>query len=421
MRLFRFIPTLLLFLAIPILILSEVGVATFYVTIPSVIIMQMVILKLFGKTQPLIIFSLYLFVYFLYLIPYFYFGFQLSYYTKYQNEHYYNKIAYLFYLFYLGVLLSYKYRIRKNGQRLLNNCTILTKRPQRIIFFGLFALVFIMSLRQGQNVIASNSGSYQLYQDNLDNINGMPFYVIMTMCFLPLILKSNLSSKITIGTFIFIFSVFCITRGLRIVLVPLAILAFLIYIEGKIKNKYLYIMIFIGYFFIILANALKMNIEMQMNLLFSEGDEDVILSHHSDMLYGAAAGIGLIEDGIVTLFQRVILNITFLLEAIVPPSIFPDEYKFPQIISSSTEMGGGCLCIISAYYMWGYLGVILMGYWFARFVCNSYRSKSSIRVLVCIMILIFFPRWVSYDFNNLIRFPFIAFLLYLLIFRSKFS
>lgn len=421
MRLFRNILTMLILIVIPILILSEIGVATFYFTVPSVLIMQMTILKLFSKTQPLIIFSLYLFVYFLYLIPYFYFGFQLSPYTKYQNEHYYNIIALLFYLFYLGMLLAYKFRIREYGLRLFDNCRISTKRSQRVIFYGLFVLVFLLSLRQGQNVLIGDSDSYQLYQDNLDNINGMPFYVIMTMCFLPLILKSNLSSKITIGTFIFIFSVFCITRGLRIVLVPLAILAFLIYIEGKIKNKWLYIMIFIGYFFIILANALKMNIEMQMNLLFSEGDEDVILSHHSDMLYGAAAGIGLIEDGIVTLFQRVILNITFLLEAIVPPSIFPNEYKFPQIITSATDTGGGGLCILSAYYMWGYLGVILMGYWFARFVCNSYRSKSSIRVLVCIMILIFFPRWVSYDFNNLIRFPFIAFLLYFFIFRSKFS
>ena len=383
--------------------------------------MQIVVLKLYNKTQPLIIFSLYLFVYFLYLVPYFYFGMQLSSYTIYQNEHYYNMIAFMFYLFYLGMLLAGKFRIKEKGQRIFDNCSFSTKKYQRIIFYGLFAAVFLMSLRQGQNVINGDSVSYQLYMENLENVNSMPLYAIMLMAFLPLIFKRDSSGRFKIGMLYFIFACFCITRGLRIIMAPLALLAFLVFFEGKVKNKWLYVMLFVGYSLLILANAIKMNMEMQMSTLFSEGDEDYILSHHSDMLYGSAAGIGLIENGIVTPFQRVILNITYILEAAIPPSFFPDEYKFPQIISSATDIGGGGLCILAAFYMWGYLGIILLGYWFTRFVCKSYHSTSSFRALMCVVVLVFFPRWASYDFNNLIRFPFFCFLLYYSLFRPKFN
>lgn len=383
--------------------------------------MQILILKLYVKTQPLIIFSLYMFVYFLYLIPYFYFGIQLSSYTLYQNEHYYNIIAFMFYLFFLGMVLAGRFRIRERGLRIFNNCSISTNKYQRIIFYGLFASVLLMSLRQGQSVIGGDSDSYQLYMENLESVNGMPLYAIMLMSFWPMILKRDTSDKIKMGMLFFVFACFCISRGLRIIMAPLALLTFLVFFEGKVKNKWLYVMLFVGYSLLILANALKMNMEMQMSMLFSEGDGDYILSHHSDMLYGAAAGIGLIDSGIVTLFQRVILNITYILEAVIPPSFFPNEYKFPQIISSATDIGGGGLCILAAFYMWGYLGIILLGYWFTRFVCKSYHSTSPFRVLMCIVVLIFFPRWASYDFNNLIRFPFFAFLLYLFVFRSKFS
>ncbi len=408
-------------LAAPIWLLTEIGIPTYYFTVPAVILMQILILKLFSNTQPLIIFSLYLFVYFLYLIPYFYFGMQLSSYTKYQNEHYYNMIAFMFYLFYLGMLLAGKFRIREKGLRLFDKCSISTNKYQRVIFYGLFAVVFLMSLRQGQNVISGDSVSYQAYMENLENINGMPLYAIMLMSFLPLILKNATSSKIKLGILFLIFALFCITRGLRIVMAPLGLLAFLVFVEGKIKNKSLYVMLFIGYSFFVIANALKMNVEMQIGMLFSESDEDYILSHHSDMLYGTAAGIGLIENGIVTFFQRMILNITYVLEMVIPPSLFPDEYKFPQIITSATPVGGGGLCILAAFYMWGYIGIVMLGYWFTRFVCISYYRSSSFRVLICIIVLIFFPRWVSYDFNNLIRFPFFAFLAYYFIFKFKFS
>lgn len=406
-------------MAFPIGILTEIGVPTFYVTVPSVILMQLMLLNIYRNTQSIILLSLYIFFYFIYLIPYFFWGIRLSQYTKYQDLRIYCIIAFLFYLFYLGALMAYRYNVKDTSTRIFDGLNINTSGVRRIIFIIFFVLVYIVSLRQGQNVLSEDAGSYELYKENLDNVNGIPLYTNLLLIFLYFIFRGKKTYTLLFCMIIAGFSVFCITRGLRIVLAPLCFLLFLLYIEGKIKNKWLYVLMFVGYFIFILANILKMNLEMQLKMLFSESDDDYILSHHAEILYGAAAGIGIIKDGLVSIFQRFILNITFLLEIIVPPSWFPDNYKFPQIITSTTTIGGGGLCILASFYMWGYIGVLLLGFYLFKFICISYKSKNTIRVLLCIIVMVFSPRWISYDFNNLIRFPFIGFLIYILFWKKR--
>lgn len=410
----------LLFLTIPLGLLTEMGVHTHIAIVPLVVLMQALILRVFKNTQSIILLSLYVFLYFLYLLPYFYGGMNLGPYTQYQRDNLYCVVAFLFYLYYLGTLLAYKCRAKDVNKRLLENYSLRIPGTKRAIFYIVFFVLLLGTLAQGQNVLVVSDGTYETYQDNLDSINSMPLYTILFLVFLyPVLNKKSKSYSLLWLFLVVILSFFCITRGLRIVLAPLFFFLFLIYLEGRIKNKILYIIMAIGYSIFILANILKMNMEFQFNMLFSEGDDSYILSHHAEILYGAAAGIGLIQDGIVSVFQRLILNITYILEIVVPPSWFPDMYKFPHIITSNTTIGGGGLCIIASFYMWGYIGVLLFGFLLTRFICNSYRSNNPVRILLCIIVLVFSPRWISYDFNNLLRFPFIGILVYYVFFKHE--
>lgn len=415
----RIISFTLLLLTIPLGLLTEMGIPTHIVIVPFVVLMQALILRIYKNTQSIILLSLYVFLYFLYLLPYFYGGMNLGPYTQYQRGYLYCVVAFLFYLYYLGILLAYKYRVKSMNKRILDNYSLCILGVNRTIFLLVFLVLLLGTLAQGQNVLVVSDGTYETYQDNLESINSMPLYTVLFLIFLYSIFKDKPKYSFLWLFIVSVLSFFCITRGLRIVLAPLFYFLFLIYLEGRIKNKQLYIIIAIGYSLFILANILKMNMEFQANMLFSEGDDSYVLSHHAEILYGAAAGIGLIQDGIVSIVQRFILNLTYILEIIVPPSWFPDMYKFPQIITSNTTIGGGGLCIIASYYMWSYTGVLLFGFFLTKYICNSYRSNNPVRILLCVIILVFSPRWISYDFNNLLRFPFIGILIYYIFFMNK--
>ncbi|UVS51298.1 hypothetical protein NXY23_12100 [Bacteroides thetaiotaomicron] len=106
---------LLLIISIPLGVLTQGGVDTYWVIIPLVFLMQGYLIFCFKNTQMLIILTLYVFIYFLYLLPYFYGGIQLSQYSQFQNRLYFSNILFLFYLFYAGLLLASKKRLNYQG------------------------------------------------------------------------------------------------------------------------------------------------------------------------------------------------------------------------------------------------------------------------------------------------------------------
>lgn len=197
------------------------------------------------------------------------------------------------------------------------------------------------------------------------------------------------------------------------ILAPLGMLIFSFYFDNKIKIRSLLLLFIAGFLVLVFINALKMNMNFQaQNILSEGGDNDFIISHHAYNLYVASAGIGLVKQDIITFWDRVMLNIGFVAETLVPPSWLSNNFKYPHIITNFLSTGGGGLCIVGAYLMWGYVGVICFGYLLGCFICSSYKKNSSLQALICSVLLVFFPRWISYDFHIILRFSFLALVLY---------
>lgn len=143
--------------------------------------------------------------------------------------------------------------------------------------------------------------------------------------------------------------------------------------------------------------------------MFSEGDGDYILSHHADNLYGAAAMNGVWRDGLLSIWDRILLTIGFPLEAIIPPVILPLCMKYPLFIAQYTTIGGGGLVPTGCYLMWGYLGTFLFPFGLIRFIAYIYTGNGGKYLrLIGLVVMVFCFHWTSYDFHVILRFPLYA-------------
>lgn len=402
---------------LPLWAITEIGISTYHYIIPVVCLMQMYLIYRLKNTPMLLMSLLYLFIYFIYLIPYYYNGAQLSEYTQYQNPLYYNRILYIFYMFYSGITLASSYDFNPYKHRLKNMIKINTQKPITIIYILFLFILIIFVYRQGENVLKANV-PYMAYKENLENANSLPIFCILFILFLPFIIKNIVIKNILFNTFIVAISYFSITRGFRMVFVPMIFLIYLYYIDMKIKTKYMIIAMILGFVFMGYINSLKMNTPFEIYNIFSENDK-FILSHHADNLYGSAVGMGLIDNGTITYGKRTLLSIGWISEIIIPPTFLPNYMKYPHIINSSVQTGGGGLFITGAYMMWGGLGVLIFGFLFAQLVRLTYKKQNSILSLITTIILIFSARWISYDFHIILRFSLIGLFIYYFLNNTK--
>lgn len=390
-------------------IMISMGLCIPYAIFFCTSILLFFIIKNFENHQFIIGIALYLFIYFVYLYPYYFHGIQLSQYNKYQNWESYNKLGFLFLLFYCGML--YANIDDKQKTNIYANVKIRSTQWKKFFYILGLLLILILTIKQGHNVVGEIN-SYSTYKENLESINSMPLVCVLYLIFFIPILGDK--SKRILVVIIILLIFFCISRGIRMVLAPIGTLIFAIFYENKISTKKLLVFFILAFIFLLIVNALKMNMELTISKAFSEGTEDFIISHQADNLYIGNVGISLVDEGIITFWDRIFLNIGFLLETIIPPTFIPASMKFPHIIGLHTSTGGGGLFLIGSYLMWGYVGVFIFGYILTKFICTcEKKGQSSIVTIIGITLCVFFPRWISYDFHLILRFSFLSILIYL--------
>lgn len=176
------IAAIFLLAAIPLGVFTSGGMPTYRIIVPAVILMQFYLIRCFRNVQMLMILTLYLQIYFLYLVPYFYFGTELSQYSEFQNPVYFGKIAFLFYLFYTGLVCSARKPFNPSRIALCRLIRITTPRYKQVLYLLFLFVALGLVLRQGQNVLTAEVDSYGVYIENLDNTNSLPlFYILFLM------------------------------------------------------------------------------------------------------------------------------------------------------------------------------------------------------------------------------------------------
>lgn len=402
---------LILLMIVPLGVLTNIGFDTYQFLIPLTVIMQIFLVWKFRETQILIIITLYLFMYFLYFIPYFYCDIQLSQYSQFQNKKYFSNVLFLFFLFYAGMTCATKKEINPYHVKLVNIIRI-DVAPLISIVYTLFTVViFIKVMNQGQNVLLEGR-NYSAYIDNLNTVGALPLFFILVILFTFFIIRNKIKRNLVFGLLCLGILYFSITRGFRMVLAPVGMMIFVTFFDSRVKTRTVLLLFILGFLGLTFVNSLKMNTQFDLKHAFAEGNHDFILSHHADNLYIGAAGFGLIERNYIGFEERVLLNLGFFSEIIIPPKMLPNTMKYPHIITKSVDTGGGGLFVMASYMMWGYVGVFLFGYLFVRFIRYAYIKRTPLLALICMVLVIFSPRWISYDFHIILRFTFATFIIY---------
>ena len=367
--------------------------------------MQIYLIKRFKYVQPLLLFSLYLFFYFIYFIPYFYQSLDLSEWTAFQNEFYHSLTLYQFYLFFLGMSLAASYPMNPQKKCLIKSLRFETS-PLNSLFYILFLFIVIyLVFKIGENVLNTDN-PYEAYMENLDESSSLPLFATLFLFLSYLIIPSKIARNIFLAIFSCILLYHNITRGFRIIIPTLFLLVFLIYFELKWKTNTILLMFFLGFCGLVFLNNLKNGDVFSFSTIFSETGSDFILSHHADSLYGSACMNGLVVQGKVSFFERFQLLVGFLAESIIPPSLLPLSMKYPLFVNEYTITGGGGLCITGCYLMGGNIITLIFPFMLVRFIGYCYSEKVNKYIcLICSIIIILFPRWASYDFHVMLRFP----------------
>lgn len=404
--------------AFPLYHFTEAGLDTFRLMVPLIVLMQCYLCYSLRNVAAFMFLTIYAFIYFIYLIPYFYYGMQLSMWSEFQSRKLYMEVCLQFYIFYSALCLSVRKGINPD-KRWLKTDLMLDVKPviQMVaVMVTLFTVVYLYKFG-GENVLMSNN-PWEAYKDNLEKSNVLGLLVVMFIAFSYFVIKNRKNRNIFVLVSLGLIGYYAITRGFRVMIAPAGFLFLLLFLEQKLTVKGIVLLALLGLIGLGYVNSLKMSEDFSLMYVFST-DDSFILSHQADELYGAAVANGLVENGEISFWDRVALQMSLISQAVVPPSFFPNSMRFPMVLMLHTGTGGGGLFVSGITLIFGYIGLFIVTFLLSKLIQAGYSTKNRYLKLVVFLILLYSPNWFSYDLNVILRFPIIGIVLYYLIQKIK--
>ena len=133
-------------------------------------------------------------------------------------------------------------------------------------------------------------------------------------------------------------------------------------------------------------------------LLFSQNDVYMIVSQEGDVNYGSFRMVGLVEEGILSIEERLKALGYFFISIFIPYSKLPLSANLSAYLQSSYPSGGGGLISGYFYVYLSYFGVVLIAIWIARVLSKVAKShENSIIYIYAIYVITTYPRWFAYN------------------------
>jgi len=291
------------------------------------------------------------------------------------------------------------------------------------MFWLLCASLLLLTLVavKGQVVIGVEGG-YQTYTENLAKGSGIQEYMLVPFFWSALLMRTRLQ-RIVWYVILALFFIKLSLIGYRIV----ALMGFLMgawFIGAGLTLRKLILSFVIGYIAFSILGLLKgaLQGEAILTSIFVETHGDSLVSHHGNVLWASTALLRLIDDGTIDLYRRIDLFLYYSANSLIPSAALQnalgEAYLGVWLQESGYTSGGGHIAVFS-YVAAGLPGVIgiasLLGGGI-RALCRTPSTplQASAQCWV-MMVLVLFPRWMSYDLGNFfLRLPIYALIGYLI-------
>ncbi len=141
-----------------------------------------------------------------------------------------------------------------------------------------------------------------------------------------------------------------------------------------------------------------------VDTLITNNQPDYISSTATEVLYSSARLHGLVDLEEITTFQRLTGFLMFLFNAAAPSSFWPDFANLSRFKSFEFPSNGGGL-ISSYFYVWlSFIGPILAGWFCGKIISALYKRPTKSIFFYSTLVLISFPRWMTYNPTGLMKF-----------------
>ncbi|NOH45052.1 hypothetical protein F0259_14730 [Vibrio cyclitrophicus] len=288
-----------------------------------------------------------------------------------------------------------------------------------ILFLVLFVYLIGTLYLSGGNIFESDA-SYSAYRDNLKGASGLNEYLILLSCIFVVFKKNNVTRcLISLAISLYIFK--SVIYGFRVQALMQFILLYFIIVNKDIKSRYLFIVLIFGFLLMLVYGFTKEGMQV----------ENIGLELLVDTRYGYAQSHqqGVLSSSTAILNYQgntpnIFINIPSVLTATVVPrglvgDIVPWAYPSSFVQNYQYTPGGG-LFTTQVYFLLGFPGLFIISFFmlfiFSVFLNFERCKPDPISALLFTVAVVFFPRWVSYDFfNYYARSAFILVCLYLLI------
>lgn len=135
-----------------------------------------------------------------------------------------------------------------------------------------------------------------------------------------------------------------------------------------------------------------------VSLLFSKDDVSIVISQEGDVNYGSFRMVGLAEEGILSVQERLKAFGYFFISIFVPYSQLPSSANLSANLQNLYPSGGGGLISGYFYVYFSYIGVALIAFWLAKILSKVAKLHgSSIIYIYTIYAITTFPRWFAYN------------------------
>lgn len=387
----------------------------------SLILVNVLFLIKFLNKIPIFILFFYILLHSKIFVLFYLLNFSISFWTSFQNDNEIGPvmISLLLFLYVLGNVISsnklsenfYSYKITKPNKTIF---WIISTILVFILFFGI----------KGDNVLVS--GGY----NNFENIQKSTLheYFILVFLFLILYAPNHGLYKNVIRLFLFFYVVKTLLYGGRIEVVQIFLLFFYLFylFKNKIKARYILLFLFLGIYF----NGIVSNIRSNPEIILSQNYSSVfnpkevfaldlknpyISSTEGDVVHSSARIVGLINTNELTISDRLVSFISYLVSPLIPPSYLSDLSNLSTYKQDLVQSGGGGL-ISTYFFCWlGYLGPILSALLIGIFINRFFELRSAGIYIYGLCLLTMFPRWFSYNPIFLIKFSLYAVVLFYII------
>lgn len=207
-----------------------------------------------------------------------------------------------------------------------------------------------------------------------------------------------------------LYAFFAIITGGRVELV----LLFFLLLTTVLQRKYSFRFLISVFLFGILVMNIFGNIRHNP-LILLEGDIVSIISpfkaasmsvqasNEGDVYWASERLLCLIEDGELTLMDRIESAFSYIISPLFPSSYLPETADLSSYKKDILTTGGGNLAPVNFFVMYGFVGVIFLAY-FISYMLNSFsRRKSNMLRVYTILIIVTLPRWFAYNPIQLVK------------------